>query len=132
MAVKKEVCRPKVVVVDDEVDFLKLIERWLKPRYQVTCLSGGQDTCEAIAALDPDILIMDIHMPGIGGFDISRQLRAQTGFEDIPVIFLTGSKSDRDVVQYLDFKNSRYMMKPITREELQEAVADQLGFELAG
>lgn len=131
MTVQKDVCRPKVVVVDDEVDFLKMMERWLKPKYDVTYLSGGQDTCEDIAALDPDIVIMDIHMPGRGGFQICRELRKQAGFEDLPVIFLTGSKSDRDFVQYLEFGGCRYMVKPITGKELKDAVAEQLGFEIA-
>ena len=79
--------RPRVVVVDDEVDFLKLIERWLKTKYDVPSLT---------------------------------------------VIFLTGSKSDRDFVNYLDFGGCRYMTKPITGKELREAVAEQLGLTTAG
>lgn len=128
----EEVCRPRVVVVDDEADFLKLIERWLKPRFEVTCLLGGASTGEEIAALDPDLLIMDIHMPDGNGFQICRQLREQTGFEGLPVIFLTGSTSDRDFVQYLDFEGCRYMTKPISGKELREAVAEELGLQMVG
>ena len=124
--------RPRVVVVDDEVDFLKLIERWLKTKYDVTSLTGGDGTGAEIAALDPDLLIMDIHMPQSNGFQICRQLRGQAGFADLPVIFLTGSKSDRDFVNYLDFGGCRYMTKPITGKELREAVAEQLGLTTAG
>ena len=129
---ESDVCRPRVVVVDDEVDFLKLVERWLKPKFDVTCLSGGADTSEEIAALDPDLLIMDIHMPERNGFQICKQLRGMAGFEDLPVIFLTGSKSDKDFVHYLDFGGCRYMTKPVTGKELKEAVAEQLGLPMVG
>lgn len=132
MTDEKEVCRPRVVVVDDEVDFLKLVERWLKPKFDVTCLSGGVDTSEEIASLDPDLLIMDIHMPERDGFQICRRLRGQAGFEDLPVIFLTGSKSDKDFVHYLDFGGCRYMTKPVTGKELKEAVTEQLGLQMVG
>lgn len=132
MTVENDVCRPRIVVVDDEADFLSLVERWLKSKYDVTCLSGGAQTSEEIASLDPDLLIMDIHMPERGGFQICKQLRGQAGFEDLPVIFLTGSTSDRDFVQYLDFGGCRYLTKPITGKELREAVSEQLGLSMVG
>jgi CheY-like chemotaxis protein len=118
--------------VDDEQDLLRVISRWLEPDYNVTCLPGGTDSCAAIAALNPDLVIMDIHMPGCNGFKISRQLRDECGFEDLPVIFLTGSKSESDMAKYLHFKGCRYMLKPITGRLLRDAVAEQLGMLMVG
>ena len=129
---EKEVCRPRVVAVDDDAGFLMLIRRWLESKYEVTTLTGGGDAGAEIAALDPDLLIMDVHMPERGGFQLSRQLRTQTGFEDLPVIFLTGSKSDRDFLLYLDFAGCRYMTKPVSGQELREAVAEELGLQMVG
>ena len=132
MTMASEMCRPTVVVVDDDADFLELVARWLKPQYNVVCLPGGVDASTNIAALNADLLIMDIHMPGCGGFDISRQLRAQNGYEDLPVIFLTGSKSPRDAARYLDFNGCRYMLKPITGKQLRDAVSEQVGMKMVG
>ncbi|HAZ09459.1 MAG TPA: hypothetical protein DCZ01_13300 [Elusimicrobia bacterium] len=128
-----DVCRPRVVVVDDEVDFLRLVEHWLKPKFAVTCLTGGVDTCEEVTALEPDLVIMDIHMPERGGFPISRQLRNTSGFEDLPVIFLTGSKDEKDFIHYLDFGGGcRFLTKPITGKALRKAVSEELGLEMVG
>lgn len=132
MIIGNEECRPTVVLVDDEVDYLKLMERWLKPKFNVTCLTGGVDASVNIVALNPDLVIMDVNMPECGGFKISRQLRGQTGFEDLPVIFVTGSKSVKHVAQSLHFSGCRYMLKPLTRKELNNAVSELLGLQMVG
>lgn len=132
MRIAKDACRPKVVVVDDDADFLTLEEHWLKPKFDVTCLTGGMTTSDEIAALEPDLLVMDIHMPGRSGFEICRELHGQRALKDLPVIFLTASKSDKDFIRYLDLSGCRYMMKPVSGQELKEAVSEQLNVQMAG
>ena len=129
---QRETGLPQVVIVDDEVNFLKLVDHWLKSRYEVTCLTGGEDVVDSIAALAPDLLILDIHLPEGSGFEICRRLRKRPGFEDLPVIFLTGSKTDRDFLLYLEFGGCRYMTKPVTGRELCEAISEELGLKAVG
>lgn len=118
--------RRKIVVVDDEPDFLRLVESWLKPSYQVTCLTGAKGAAARIRAIKPDLALIDIHLVDGSGFEICRELRSQPGFEDLPVVFLTGSKTDEDFLQHLESGGTRYLTKPIGRRALLEALEEQL------
>jgi DNA-binding response OmpR family regulator len=124
--------RPKVAIVDDEIDFTRLIEHWLAPQYDVTGFTDGLTAKDALVALCPDLLIIDIHMPGCNGFQVSRKLRSQKGFEQLPVIFVTASSSQDDVAQYLRFKWCCYMVKPITGTQIKHAVSEQLSIQTGG
>lgn len=118
--------KPKVVVIDDEKDFLKLVESWLAPDYDVTCLSPGAGVCDVVRAVEPDLVLLDVHMPDQSGFRICRELRAVPGLKDLPVLFLTGSKTDEDFMLHLESGGSRYLTKPIGRKTLLSVLAEQL------
>ena len=119
--------KPRVVLVDDEKDFLKLMENWLSPHYEVASFSDPEVVAERVLALRPDVVVLDVHMPAESGFALCRRLRAQAGFESLPVVFLTGSKTDEDFVQHLETGGSRYLTKPISRQALLDALTEQLG-----
>ena len=72
----KNIGRPKVAVIDDEPDFLLLVESWLKSEYEVTVYSHCDGLVENIGALEPDLVLLDIHMPEESGFTICRRLRS--------------------------------------------------------
>ena len=78
--------RPKIVIIDDESDFLTAMERSLKPLYHVTSLFGSEWTYAQVAALEPDLILLDVHMPEEGGFELCRQLRADPRFASTPII----------------------------------------------
>ncbi|NNN05540.1 MAG: response regulator [Elusimicrobia bacterium] len=119
--------KPKVVVVDDEKDFLRIIESWLQERYSVTCLPGGEGLAEEIRGLEPDLVLLDAHMPAQSGFDVCGRLRSSPDGAYLPIVFLTGSNADEDFLRHLDAGGSRYLTKPINRRELLAAVAEELG-----
>ncbi len=119
--------RPRIAVVDDEPDFLLLVEGCLKTEYDVTSFSHCEGLVEKLRALKPDVVLLDIHMPEESGFKICRELRAAPGLENTPVIFLTGSKTDEDFLLHLESGGTRYLTKPITRTALSEAIMEQLG-----
>jgi CheY-like chemotaxis protein len=117
--------KPRIVVVDDAPDFLRLVERWLRDEYDVACLPGGTAIVQEIHVLEPDLVLLDAHMPGVDGFEICRRLRSE-GNLDLPVLFLTGSETDEDFLLHLQSGGSRYLTKPITRKELLSALTEQL------
>lgn len=123
----RELDKPRIVVIDDEPDFLKLVESWLKPYYDVASFSSTTGVVEKIRVFDPDLILLDVHMPDQSGFAVCRRLRNEPGFEDVPVVFLTGSKTDEDFLMHLEAGGSRYLTKPIGRKTLLEALAEQLG-----
>lgn len=118
--------RPKIVVIDDEADFLTAMERSLGPLYRVTTLYGSEWTYEQVAALEPDLILLDIHMPEQGGIGLCRELRADGRFARLPIIFLTASSSREDFRQHLQAGGTRFLNKTIDRRQLLEAIAEEL------
>ena len=119
--------RPKIAVVDDEPDFLLLVESWLKPGFEVVSFSHCDGLVGKLRALQPDLVLLDIHMPEESGFKICRELRSVPGLEKLPVVFLTGSKTDEDFLLHLESGGTSYLTKPIARKTLLEAVSEPLG-----
>ena len=121
--------KPKIVVIDDEGDFLTLMEHSLKTLYQVTTLYGSEWTYAQVAALEPDLILMDVHMPEEGGFEICRQLRADPRFASTPIIFLTGSEKAEDFRRHLRAGGTRFLHKGIDRGQLLAALGEELRHE---
>lgn len=118
--------KSKIVVIDDEPDFLKLVEAWLKPTYEVSCYAHADAGVEAVREIEPDLILLDVHMPDSSGFQVCKAIRAIPGCEDLPIVFLTGSKTDEDFLMHLETGGSRYLTKPIGRRTLLSALAEQL------
>ena len=127
---KKE--KPLVAVVDDEPDFLALVERWLQGEYRVAAFTSTKEAREALPTLQPDLVLLDIHMPEGSGFQLCRFLREDPRTTWSPIVFLTGSRSDEDFLLHMEAGGSRYLNKPISREGLLHSVADCLGAARSG
>lgn len=123
---KKPDDRPKIIVIDDESDFLTTMERSLSQLYRVTALYGSEWTVKQVAAIDPDLILLDINMPEQGGFELCRDLRADPHFADTPIIFLTASSSGADYRRHLKAGGTRFLNKTIDRRHLLEAIAEAL------
>ena len=121
--------KPKIVVIDDEGDFLTLMEMWLKSLYQVTSLYGSEWTYKQVTALEPDLILLDVNMPHEGGFDICRQIRADPRFASTPIIFLTGSERAEDYRKHLRAGGTRFIHKGIGRGKLLETLGEELRHE---
>ena len=118
--------RPKIVIIDDEADFLTMMERSLKPLYRVTALYGSEWTYAQIAEIEPDLVLLDVHMPEQGGFELCRELRADPRFARLPIIFLTCSRTDEDFRRHLSAGGTRFLNKVIDRRHLLAAIAEEL------
>lgn len=118
--------RPKIVIIDDEGDYLTLMERSLKTLYQVTSLYGSEWTYAQVAALEPDLVLLDVHMPEEGGFEICRQLRADPRFAATPIIFLTGSERAEDFRRHLKAGGTRLLHKGLDRGQLLAVLGEEI------
>ncbi|RAU23441.1 two-component system response regulator [Paramagnetospirillum kuznetsovii] len=110
-----EDCRPVVLVVDDTPDNLKLMSGLLKDLYRVKIANSGEKAL-SIAASDtpPDLILLDIMMPGMDGYEVCRRLRGDRATRDIPVIFLTAMTSAEDEEMGLRLGAVDYITKPIS------------------
>lgn len=118
--------RPKVVIIDDEADFLTAMEKSLKPLYRVTALYGSEWSYSQVAALEPDLVLLDVNMPEQGGFELCRELRADPRFAATPIVFLTCSNRQEDFRRHLAVGGTRFLNKTIDRRHLLAAIAEEL------
>ena len=107
---------PKILVVDDEERDLRLVEAMLAPEgYEVVLAHSGQEGLEKAKESSPDVILLDIMMPGLNGFEVLRILRQQS---NIPVIMLTAKKEVTSAIDSFNLGADDYVRKPFMKGEL--------------
>lgn len=117
----------RVLIVDDEIDTGQLIAHTLKTAgYQVAIVDNGRKALRMIRDLSFDIVLLDVMMPDLDGFDVMQQIQAMSG-DSPPVVFFTakGHPTDRERGEGLGAVG--YMVKPATRGELLDVIERVLG-----
>ncbi len=113
----------KVLIVDDSPEALALAKvRLKKEALDIVCAGGGQDGLDAARRETPDLVLLDVDMPDMSGFDVCRALKADVDLCMIPVIFLSGSGEADDKVQGLNIGAVDYVTKPFDAFELRARV----------
>lgn len=105
-------------MVDDDSDFQAIVRKWLSPRYDHWGLTNGTDLIEYLEAAEPDLIMLDVKMPGPDGFKLCKQIRSDRRFANTPILFLTGCKEDEDFIHNLDVGGTAYLTKPVERKDL--------------
>lgn len=122
-----------VLVVDDNVDIRRLASLSLKGAgYATVEAASGSEALSIIAATPPDLVVLDVMMPGMTGFDVLRELRARLCHLDLPVIFLTAKTDISDKEQGFELGAEDYLTKPFTPKELVLRVKAQLRLKSEG
>ncbi|MDH5382684.1 MAG: hybrid sensor histidine kinase/response regulator [Cyclobacteriaceae bacterium] len=114
---KKEF-RSRILVIDDQPNNLKLVSSLLKKKYEVFLSMDGNIGLEIAKEKKPDLILLDIMMPGINGFDVCKKLKEDSVTSEIPVIFLTAKNEDDDIQRAFDLGGVDYIIKPIRSVEL--------------
>lgn len=108
-----------VLVIDDEKDLLELVRYNLeKEHFEVIVSSDSTKGLEIAQRQHPDLLVLDLMMPGLGGLDICRQLRGDATTANIPILMLTAKASETDRVIGLEMGADDYLTKPFSPREL--------------
>lgn len=103
----------KILAVDDENDVLLIIKTALKSEgYEVVTATNGLDALEAAAAEKPDVMILDVMMPDMSGFEVLEKLRENPETQNIPVIMLTGLSERAKIREALEKGTQYYIVKP--------------------
>jgi pilus assembly protein CpaE len=109
----------RVLLIDDEVFYYKLISSPLKKAgYEVKYVRTGKKGLEMISSFNPDIMIVDLRLPDITGFEIVLRLRKDPRHNQLPVIFITTQDSLEDKLKAFDLGADDYLVKPFQPEEL--------------
>ncbi len=119
--------REKILVVDDRPDNLELLSTILTSQgYEVEESDRGKLAIEAAKAGSPDIILLDISMPEIDGFEVCQRLRSDPKTKDIPIIFISALKEATNKTQAFAFGGNDYITKPFQIEEVIARVKNQL------
>jgi CheY-like chemotaxis protein len=111
--------KPTVLVIDDDEKNLKLVKAILNANnYEVADFTSGRSAIDAMGDIDPDLILLDIMMPGMSGFEVCRELKEHRETRDIPVIFLTAKAEADDVVTGFQTGSVDYITKPFHSAEL--------------
>lgn len=107
--------KEKILVVDDEEDLLKLVSYNLKNYgYRVDCAVSGEEALEKIKQTSPDLILLDLMLPGIDGLDVCRVVKNDSRTSHIPVIMLTAKGEEADIVTGLEIGADDYVTKPFS------------------
>ena len=108
-----------VLVVEDEDDIRELIAYNLQREgYRVTQVESGEEAIASALEMEPQIILLDLMLPGLGGLDVCRELRARTETAEIPIVILSARGEESDVVTGLELGADDYMTKPFSPREL--------------
>lgn len=117
----------KILVVEDEVSLLKLESILLTTRgYKVIGVTDGLKALEAIKNDMPDLVLLDIMIPGIDGFEVCRRIKADPETACLPVVMLTAKKSSADQVRGSEAGADAYITKPFKSGKIIEVVEELL------
>jgi two-component system OmpR family response regulator len=126
--------RPRLLLVDDEDNLRVMLQAALRHSgYDVEAAATGREALEAVAVVQPDLIVLDVMLPDLDGFEVCRRLRSEG--RRTPVVFLTARDATEDKVRGLTLGGDDYLVKPFSLEELVariDAVLRRLGAETAG
>jgi len=115
---------PLILVVDDnETNRDILITRLEKHGYQLLQAADGEEALASVAQHNPDLILLDVEMPKLDGFEVCRRLKSDPAMSFIPIILVTARAASQDVVTGLDAGADEYLTKPIDHAQLLDAVA---------
>ena len=116
-----------VLAVDDIPLNLLLVQKMLSRfNFELRTAANGQQALDAVAAKKPDLILLDLMMPGIDGFEVIRRLRANPETADIQIVILSALNSNEDVVKGFNEGANDFIMKPIIMEKLLSCVVTQM------
>jgi DNA-binding response OmpR family regulator len=119
---------PRVVCIEDSPETLELVRLILKKEgYEVTTTSGGREGLQAIAQVKPDIVLLDLMMPDMDGWEVYQTMKADENMKEIPVIIITAKSQSIDKVLGLHIaKVDDYITKPFSPTELVASIKKAL------
>ncbi|MBD3332742.1 response regulator [candidate division GN15 bacterium] len=123
MSQKIPINQARVMVVDDEPEITEIVETFLTDAgYTVMVENSSAQAVEKAKAFKPDVILLDIMMPGVDGYDVCQQLKQTPEFAGTPIIFLTGKDRNDDMGRSFKSGGDMFIKKPFSCERLMEII----------
>ena len=109
----------RVLVIEDERDIAALVAYHLtKEGYRVRTAEGGSEALQAVAAERPDLVLLDLMLPGLSGYEVLSEIRRKPELQEVPIIVLTARREEADRIKGLELGADDYLTKPFSPREL--------------
>ena len=120
----------KVLIIDDDMDMASAIKRTLSQEgnFEVETANDGFDAGYKLGILMPDVVILDVYMPGINGYQICSKLRSINGHQNLKILAVTGSNSQEDSDNILSRGADDYLFKPFSNNDILNKVMTLVGW----
>ena len=126
-AQKHDYSKYNLLAVDDIPLNLVLVQKMLSRfNFQLRTATSGQQALDAVAEKKPDLILLDLMMPGIDGFEVIRRLRENPTTANIQIVILSALNSQEDIVKGFNMGANDFIMKPIIMEKLLTCVINQM------
>jgi CheY-like chemotaxis protein len=113
----------RILIAEDEPDIRELVAFTLRfAGHEVTATPNGEDALQQASQIVPDLIIMDVRMPKMTGYEACRAMKADVVLKDIPVVFLSAKGQDAEIQAGLDLGAEEYLLKPFAPDQLVERV----------
>lgn len=109
-----EIAKPTLLIVDDEPVNLRVLKRLLESEYQLVFAKNGEEAIKLAETRLPNLILLDVMMPGLTGFEVCRHLKQQSNTKHIPIIFVTALNDEHDEAEGFDAGAVDYITKPIS------------------
>jgi len=118
-----------ILLVEDDADLVELATHWLeRDGYAVRSIADGREALEQLAADPlPDLVLLDVMIPHVTGFEVLRKLRAEARTRDLPVVMMTSFSREQDVARGRELGANDYIIKPLMELDFLDRVARALG-----
>lgn len=121
--------RTKVLIVDDEPNIVLALDFLMQKQGLTTEKAfNGEQALDAIKTFQPDLVILDVMMPGIDGFEVARRIRQAAENDYMNIIFLTAKGTQKDKIQGYSTGGDVYLTKPFDNDQLSEMVLEMLQY----
>lgn len=113
----------RILIAEDEPDIRELVAFTLRfAGHEVITTSNGEEALQQASLVTPDIILMDVRMPKMTGYDACRAMKADPDLQDIPVVFLSAKGQDAEIQTGLNAGAEEYLLKPFAPDQLAERV----------
>ncbi|HMR98787.1 MAG TPA: response regulator [Anaerolineales bacterium] len=113
----------KILIAEDERDIRDLVAFTLRfAGHEVTAATNGEEAVELAPKINPDLILMDVRMPRMTGYEACKIMKTMPGIKDIPVVFLTARGQESEIQQGLGAGAEEYLLKPFAPDQLTERV----------
>ncbi len=119
--------KPKILIIEDDLDVAEMLNAYFRVQgYEVFTVNWGEDGVRSCQTVHPDLVILDIRLPDIDGYEVARRLRSDRRTAEVPIIFLTEKRDRSDRLQGLELGADDYITKPFDVQELRLRVRNAL------